>query len=147
MANFQMSESVEINRPAGAVFHYVADVSQAPEWRPSVSVRDFSGEPMVVGSSWSEVTKFMGRDMVVNMEVTGLEENRQCSLRMDGGVVSGNMTWDFNPGTDDSSTFALSFDGEVTGWLASLASGLIRNQAQKDMKRDLANLKAKLESS
>lgn len=54
---------------------------------------------------------------------------------------------DFEPLTTESSTFTLSFDGELSGWFASLASGLLRNQARKDMQRDLANLKAKLESS
>ena len=147
MAKFQMSDSIEINRRAGAVFDYVTDVEQAPKWRPGLSVRDFSGEPFAVGSTWNDVTKFMGRDMVVNIEVMALEAGRNCEMKMDGGVVSGNLTWDFSPGTDDSSTATLSFDGEMSGWLAGLASGLIRNQAEKDMKRDLANLKSNLESS
>jgi carbon monoxide dehydrogenase subunit G len=117
------------------------------EWRPGVSAQDFSGEPFTVGSNWNDVSNFMGRNMVVKFEVTALEAGRHFETKMDGGVVSGNNTWDFHPGPGDSSTATLSFEGEVSGWLAGLASGLLRNQAQKDMKKDLANLKAKLESS
>ena len=148
MAAIQMSESVEINRPAGTVFQYVTDVKKATEWRPGLNdVRDFSGEPFTVGTSWSDVSKFMGRDIVVNIEVTNLQEGRQANLKMDGGVVSGNMTWEFSPVTDNSSTFTLSFDGDATGWLGRLASGVIRNQAAKDFKTDSAKLKSILESS
>ena len=85
--------------------------------------------------------------MVVKFEITALEAGRQCNVTMDGGVVSGNMTWDASPASDDGSIFTLSFDGEVSGWMAGLAKGLIRNQAGKDMKSDLANLKTNLESS
>ena len=147
MANFQTSESVEINRPAGTVYNYVTDISQATSWRPNLTVRDFSGEPVEVGSTWHDVTKFMGREMVINVEVTGLEAGQYFEMKQEGGVVSGNITWNFSPSTDDSCTATLNFDGELSGWLASLGSGLLRNQAEKAMKRDLANLKSDLESN
>ena len=148
MAQFQISHSVAINRPAETVFQYILDVTKATEWRPSLdAIRDFSGEPIAVGTTWVEVSKFMGRDMLVNLAVTAMEEGRQANLKMEGGGVSGNMVWAVSPDTDESSTFMLSFDGEVTGWLGRLGTGLIRRQADKDMTSDLANLKSKLESS
>ena len=147
MAKFQISESIDINRPPETVYQYVTDISQAPSWRPNLSVRNFSGEPVEVGTTWSDVTKFMGRDMVVDVEVTALETDRYCEMKQEGGVLSANTTWNISPGADDSSAFTLSFDGEVSGWLAGLASGILRNQAQKAMKRDLANLKSNLESN
>jgi carbon monoxide dehydrogenase subunit G len=146
MAKFQISETIEINRPAETVFQYLTDVPQAPSWRPNLSVRDFSGEPFEVGTTWAEVTKFMGREVVVNFEVTALEAGRHFETKQEGAGVSGNLDWNVSPGTDDSSTFTLSFDGELSGWIASLATGMLRNQAQKDMKRDLTNLKSNLES-
>ncbi len=147
MAEFQISESIEINRPAEAVFKCLTDISQAPSWRPNLSIRDFSGEPFMVGTTWSEVTKFMGREVVVNFEVTDLEAGQHFVTKQEGAGVSGNLDWNISPGTDGGSTFTLSFDGVLSGWIASLATGMLRNQAQKDMKRDLANLKSKLESS
>lgn len=147
MAKFQISESITINRPAETVFQYVIDVTKATEWRPSLEeIRDYSGPPFGVGTTFREVSKFMGREMVVDLTVTAMDEDRQADLRMEGGGVSGDMVWAVSPDTDDSSTFTLSFDGEVTGWLGRLGTGLIRRQAQKDMTSDLANLKASLES-
>lgn len=147
MAQFQVSHSVAISRPADTVFQYVIDVPKHTEWRPSLdAIRDFSGQPVAVGSTWVEVSKFMGRDMTVNFTVTTLEDGRQANIKMDGGSVSGDMVWAVSPDTDESSTFTLSFDGEVTGWLGRLGTGLIRRQADKDMPGDLANLKSKLES-
>ena len=147
MAKFQISESVDINRSAETVFQYVNDLSQATAWRPQISIRDFSGEPFEVGTTWNEVTNFMGREMVVSFEVTALEAGRGCEMKMDGGAVIGSTTWDISPISDESSTANLSFDGAVTGWMMGLASGLLRNQAQKDMKKDLGNLKSTLESA
>ncbi len=123
MAKFQVSESIDINRPAETVFKYLTDISQAPSWRPNLSIRDFSGEPFDVGTKWSEVTKFMGRDMVVDFEVTGLEAGRKIITRQEGSGVSENLAWNLNVGPDDSCTFTLSFDGELSGWIASLVSG------------------------
>jgi carbon monoxide dehydrogenase subunit G len=84
--------------------------------------------------------------MVVDFEVTALEDGRCFETKQEGAGVSANLTWSISPIADDSSTFTLSFDGELSGWLAGLASGLLRNQAQKDMKRDLANLKSNIEA-
>ena len=148
MAQFQVSHSIKIDRPAETVFQYALDLNKATEWRPSLdAVRDYSGEPVSVGTSWVEVSKFMGRDMLVNFEITALEEGRQANVEMDGGVVTGKMVWAATPDTEESSTFTLSFDGEVTGWLGRLGSRLIRRQADKDMTGDLANLKSNLEAS
>jgi len=147
MAKFQISESVEINRPSQTVFQYVSNVSQHPSWRPNLTIRDYSGDPIAVGSTWSEVTKFMGREMIVNHEVAVLEPGRTIKMKQEGSGVTGFIAMDVAPNTDDSSTFTLNFDGELTGWIASLAVGILRNQAKKDMKRDLGNLKSTLESS
>jgi carbon monoxide dehydrogenase subunit G len=146
MAEFKLTESVEINRPAADIFQYVNDISRTPEWRPGVVIRDLTGEPLAIGSSWSEVTKFLGREMTVSFEVTAMDQDRQCVMKMDGGTVVGDTTWDFSPGAEGGTTATLSFDGHTSGWMAGLASGLMRNQAAKDMKKDLASLKSLLES-
>lgn len=147
MASFQITNSIGINRSAEAVFQYATKITEAPSWRPNLTVKDFSGDPLEIGSTWNDVTKFMGRDMVVKHKVTALEQGRRYEVKQDGGGASGIMTMSFSPDTDDSSTVTLSFDGEISGWLAGLAAGLLRSQAEKSMKRDLANLKSNLESS
>jgi carbon monoxide dehydrogenase subunit G len=147
MAQFQISHSVAINRPAETVFQYALNVTKATAWRDLDAIRDFSGEPVAVGTTWVEVSKFMGREMLVNHAVMAMEEGRQATVKMDGGVVTGNMVWAASADTEESSTLTLSFDGEVTGWLGRLGTGLIRRQADKGMTSELANLKSKLESS
>lgn len=148
MAEFQISNSVKIDRPAETVFQYITDVPNHTEWRPGLeAVRDYSGPPFVVGTTFSEVSKFMGREMVVDLEVVTIEEGLRADLRMEGNGVSGNLVWAVSPDTEDSSTFTLSFGGEVSGWLGRLGTGLIRRQAEKDMATDLDSLKARLESA
>lgn len=147
MAKFEISHSIEIDQPAETVFQYVTDVSQAHDWRPNLSIKEFSGEPFGVGTTWREVTNFMGRDMEIQVEVTELEAGRHCKMKQEGGPVSGSVTWDIRADTADSCTARLSFDGEISGWLAGLASGMLRGQAQKAMERDLGNVKSNLEAS
>lgn len=147
MAEINVSESISINRPAEAVFQYITDMARHTEWRPSLEeIRDYSGPPFAVGATFSEVSKFMGREMVVDLEVTAVEDGRRADVRMDGGAVTGAMVWEVSPDTDESSTFTLSFDGEISGWIGRLGSGLVRRQAKKDMTSDLGNLKTILES-
>lgn len=148
MANFKVSESIEINCPSETVFQYVTEISKQSEWRPTIVIRDFSGDPFEVGTTWSEVSQFMGREVVVHHEVIALEAGRLCEMQQDTtGLLSGKIAFGFKSVAENKSEFTLSFDGDISGWMAGLASGMMRSQAQKAMKRDLASLKSKLESS
>lgn len=146
MAKFQMSKSVEINRSAEAIFQYLSDISQVGSWRPNVTIKEYSGDPFGIGSTWDDVTTFLGRDMVTKTEVTAVEPGRGYTMKQETNGFAGYATWTITPGSGDSCTATLSFEGETSGWMAGLASGLIRNQAQQSMERDLGNLKANLEA-
>jgi uncharacterized protein YndB with AHSA1/START domain len=97
MAKFQTSESVEINCPAGTVFQYVTDISQATLWRPNISVRAYSDDPFAVGATWNDITKFMGRDMTVNVEVAALEVGQHIEMKQEGEDILRKRDLEFQP--------------------------------------------------
>ncbi len=146
MARFQISQSVEIDKPAETVYQFVTDLSKTNLWRPNVVNKDISEDSLSVGMTWVEASKFLGREVEVKNEVRELEAGRHCRIKIEGGVVSGENTWEFQPISESQCITTLSFEGEISGWLASLAGGVLRNQAGSNMKKDLASLKSNLET-
>lgn len=147
MAQFQISHAIEIDRSAATVYRYVTDLSQVTAWRPTIKRIDYDPDtPFAVGATWREYTSFLGRDIVAHHEVTALEVDRGFTMKQDAGGFAGYATWTFTPSGDDSCVAALSFEGELSGWFATLAAGLLTSQGRKALTRDFANLKASVES-
>jgi uncharacterized protein YndB with AHSA1/START domain len=147
MAKFEIGHSIEIDRSAATVYRYVTDLSQVTVWRPGVKRIDYDPDtPFAVGSTWDEYTSFLGRDVVAHHEVTALEADRGFTMKQGTDGFAGYATWTFTPTGDNNCVAALSFDGELSGWLASLAAGLMTSQGKKGMTRDFDNLKASMES-
>jgi uncharacterized membrane protein len=147
MGSFTISETVEINCSKEALYKFVMNIESLPEWSNAiVAVRDFSGAPLGVGSTWVDVSKFMGREFSSNNEVVELNEGNNCVYKIDGSAFEGLNKFAVGTTEDGKATFTLSADGEMKSFLASLAKPLLRNQAGSQMRKDLANLKSVMEA-
>ena len=147
MAKFSVSVSSEINCSRETLAQFVLDVPNIPQWSSAfVAIRDFSGEPIGLGSTWQAVSKFMGAEFVSDNEVIEFEEGRLCVLYVDGGAFTGTNTWTFDSTEDGRSVFTIRGQGEMKSFLTSLAIPLIRSQAQNQMRSDIQNMKAILEA-
>ncbi len=146
MGAFTISETVDINCSKEALYEFVMNIEGLPEWSKAiVAIRDFSGAPIGVGSTWVDVSKFMGREFSSNNEVVELNEGNYCVYKIDGSAFDGQNTFAVGS-TEDGASFTLSADGETKGFLAALATPLLRNQTQSMMRKDLANLKSIIEA-
>ncbi len=68
--------SLVINRPVEKVFAFVNDSENAPQWRSSVlESRQTSEGPTCVGTTLTEVIRFLGRRIESTFEVTEYEPN------------------------------------------------------------------------
>lgn len=77
----KLSSSVVIERPAEEVFAVVSDFSRNPEWQRGMKSARWTSEPPVgVGSTYEQVAKFLGRDVVTTFEVTSLEPGRSITI-------------------------------------------------------------------
>jgi hypothetical protein len=147
MAKISVSASSEINCSLETLAQFVLDIPNIPQWSGAfVTVRDFSGQPVGLGTTWQAVSKFMGREFVSDNQVIAFKEGRLCVLSVDGGVFTGTNTWIFEGTEDGRAIFTIRGEGEMKSVLTSLAIPLIRTQAQNQMLSDIQNMKAILEA-
>jgi hypothetical protein len=147
MAKISVSASSEINCSPETLAQFVLDVPNIPQWSSAfVAVRDFSGAPVGLGTTWQAVSKFMGREFVSDNKVIEFEEGRLCVCSVDSSAFFGRNTWAFDSTEDGRAVFTLSAEGETKGFLGSLAGPAFRSQAQSQMNSDIQNMKAILEA-
>ena len=140
--------SVEIARPPEEVFPYVTDPSRLVEWQDSVvSSRSEEGGPPRVGSRAAVIRRIGRVERAMTFELTELSPPRSWAVRGVDGPIRGIVNGAIEP-LDESArsrvTIELDFEGHGIGKL--LVPLVVRRQAQKEMPRNLQNLKQRLES-
>jgi uncharacterized protein YndB with AHSA1/START domain len=140
--------TIEIARPPEEVFAYVTDASRLAEWQESVvSARAEGGGPPTVGSKAVTTRKIGRRERAMTMEMTNISPPRSWAIRgIDGpvrGVVNGTVE-PLDDGSRSRVTIELDFEGHGLGKL--LVPLVVHRQAQKEMPRNLQNLRERLES-
>ena len=140
--------SIEIARPPGEVFAYVADPSRLPEWQESVvSARVEGGGPPAEGSKATTIRRIGPREQTMTMEMTSISPPTNWAIRgIDGpvrGIVNGTVE-SVDDGPRSRVTIELDFEGHGLGKL--LVPLVVRRQAQKELPNNLQILKERLES-
>ncbi|HVE46304.1 MAG TPA: SRPBCC family protein [Acidimicrobiales bacterium] len=139
--------SIEIARPPGEVFAYVVDPSRLAEWQDSVvSSHTEGGGPPAVGAK-AVTTRRVGRaERKMTMEMTKVDPPRSWAVRgIDGpvrGIVDGTVE-PLDDGTRSRVRIELDFEGHGLGKL--LVPLVVRRQAERELPRNVQNLKARLE--
>ena len=136
MGAFTISETVEINSSKEALFEFVMNIESLPEWSNAIgAIRDFSGAPIGVGSTWVDVSKFMGREFSSTNEVVEFDQGNYCVYKIDGSAFEGVNKFAVASTEDGQATFTLSADGETKGFLAGLATSILRGQVHSQMRK------------
>lgn len=140
--------SIEVARPPGEVFAYVTDPSRLAEWQESVvSAHMEGGGPPAEGSKATTKRRVGPREQTMTMEMTNMDPPTRWAIRgIDGpvrGIVNGTVE-SLDDGPRSRVTIELDFEGHGVGKL--LVPLVARRQAQKEMPRNLRNLKERLES-
>jgi uncharacterized membrane protein len=138
-----IEKSVVIDKPIEQVFALVSDGSQAPRWQGGLEAVE--GPTDVVGSQFTEVRKFMGREMRSTLEVTAFEPDTRWSARVLKGPVPYEVTVQLEP-QDGSTRLTTRIDGEPTGFF-KMAEGMVKSQLEKSIEEDVQRLKQVLEGA
>ncbi len=137
--------SIEIRRPVEAVFAFVSDPRNEPQWEETVKeVRVTPDGPPAVGTQVTKVGSFLGVKLEATNELTALVPNRSLSFKGTSGPASMKATMRFEAvgeGTRLSGTFQVE-----PGGLFKMAGPLFASQAKKQMEADLQRLKELLEA-
>ncbi len=133
-----------IRRPVEAVFDFVADGENCPQWRPGVlDIKRISGNG--VGTTYRQgVRGPMGRRIAADYRVTVLEPNRVLAFETIAGPVRPRGRYEFEP-HNGSTRLTFSLETELSGLTRLLMGSMVsRTMASEVMTLD--NLKRILEA-
>jgi uncharacterized membrane protein len=132
---------VTIERPVAAVFAYVADVRNLPEWQESAVAAEWI-EP---GRCFREHRTLLGRTAETEMEVTAFEPERRFDVRAVTGPVRFEIRHAFAQANDGT---RVRVNAEAkTGGALRFAAAMAKSQVERQFRSDLERLKRVLEKS
>lgn len=130
---------VTIDRPVAAVFAYVTDVRNVPEWQESAE----SAEWIEQGRRFRERRQFMGRAAELELEVTALERERRFDVRTVNSPVTFEIRHSF-AAVERGTRVRVHGEAKLGGALR-LGAGLAKRQAERQFRSDFDRLKQTLE--
>ena len=140
-----MTASIEINRPAAAVFDYIANMELNTTWQAGMRECQVTSEPpLAVGSTYEQVAAFMGRSIRSSFVVTALEPGRSITIETVESTFPITVTRTVEPLGDDQSRATARIEGGPGGILGLLAP-LMKRMAQRSVRGDYRRLKSLLE--
>ena len=108
----RVEESIEIDRPLKAVFDYVSDVLNYPEWMAhALEVRKDTQGPPQQGERFTLAIKSVGRRFETPYQRTSYEANRQFTDRAVGGPIPNPAVGEYLSGGAHSDTLDASRGG------------------------------------
>ena len=138
-----VESSVVINKPVAEVFAFVTDNANSIKWQGGVEAVIPDGPPNVVGSKYTEVRKFIGRDMKSTLQVTAFEPNVKWAAKVLTGPVPYEVTAAFEA-AGGGTKFSTRVVGEPKGFF-KMAEGMLKGQLQTSLDEDGRRLKKLLE--
>ena len=80
-----VEKSVQIDKPVAEVFAYVTSYEQVTKWQGGVEAVESESGVNAVGEKYTEVRKFLGREMKTTLEITEFEANARWAVKaLDG---------------------------------------------------------------
>jgi uncharacterized membrane protein len=133
----RFSNTITIDRPASAVFAYLAELENLPRWNYAISeTRKLSEGPTGVGSRYLQV-RTLPRPSEETLEITGFEPDRRLAVRGAFGPLSGEATYVLEPaGAATSLTNAMDLDAKgALSLVAPLATARVRAAVAENLTR------------
>jgi polyketide cyclase/dehydrase/lipid transport protein len=136
-----------IARNVGEVWEYVCDVGRWPQWAPTVLecwVR--GGGPLQPGSRVDQRAKDLGRTHPRSQEVTAVEAPRYVAFAGTLGPSASRWAMELKP-VDDRQTDALMWVEVDLAGVMRAVPGLLKGSIQRVSDREMAAIKAAVESA
>lgn len=135
---------VLIDSPPKAVFDALTDVAHQSKWaRGPIKIQNLSQNPVKLGSTWRQSTKFLGKKLEGDVRVNIFEPNHKFGYRSKKPTKEQYIYTLAPDGNETKLTFTVDFDPDG---LFNQDIPEISNSLRESMSRDIGNLKARLES-
>jgi len=140
-----MQARIDIDRPAGEVFDFVADQTNGPRWQDGLhEVRRITPGPVGVGTEHVFARRFAGMNIESRNRYTAYEPGRFVAFEIPSGMITGEASYLVEPTGANASRLIGAVDFRVSG-LAGLATPVLSRVFERDMKKNMATLKDILE--
>lgn len=141
----KLDSTIEIHRPADEVFAVVSDFSRNPEWQRGMKSARWTTEPPTrVGSTYQQVARFLGRNVVTAFEVVAYEPGRSVSIESRESSFPIRVTRSVEPLGPDRSRVSAHIVGEPRSFFR-LIGPLLRLLAERSVRGDYVRLRRLLE--
>jgi uncharacterized protein YndB with AHSA1/START domain len=140
-----VEKSILINKPVKEVFDFVTADGSYKTMQPDISEVIEHGPRNTVGSSYTEVRKFMGQELRTTLEVTTFEPNVKWVSKVIKGPVFYELTVTYEP-SNGGTKFTTKMTGETKGFF-KLAENVVVSQLEKTIAESNQRLKDLLEKS
>lgn len=138
-----IEKTIFINKPVEEVFAFVTAEGNYKKIQSGVLEVIEHGPRNTVGSSFTEVRKFMGQEMRTTMEVTAFEPNAKWVGKVIKGPVPYEVTITYEA-SNGGTKYTTKVIGEPKGFF-KLAEGVVASQLEKSLEEDGQRLKELLE--
>ena len=138
---------IVIARPAEVVAAYAADPANAPAWYDNIASATWqTGPPLRTGSRIAFTAHFLGRHLAYTYEVTDYTPAERLVMQTAQGPFPMETTYTWQAIDDRSTRMTLHNRGELAGF-AKLSAPLMAIAIRRANRKDLANLRALLETA
>jgi carbon monoxide dehydrogenase subunit G len=137
--------TISIMKPVEDVYAYTSDPNKTSEWQSGVESVEYPEGTPKVGTQFTEVRKFMGREMNTTLEITALEPNVKYAAKTLTGPISYEVIVTFEK-EGEGTKMTTVIEGE-TGGFFKLAEGMVAKQLKKSVEESGQRLKSLLEGS
>lgn len=146
MANIHVSISTVVNHPIAETFETMTNPDTLSQWFTLIDgIRDYSGEPIIVGLKYKTVGNFVGREIISDCEVLQYDAPNLIVFQSESKALFATHTWRYQA-VDAGTQVSIKLEGKTKGFFGSLAMPLLGGQLEKDMARDLQCFKQLIES-
>ena len=129
------------------VWAYICDVGRWPEWAPTVlECRVHGGGPLQPGSRVEQRAKDLWRTHRRSQEVTAVEAPRSLAFAGPMGPSSARWGMELEPMGDGQTIATMWIEVDLAGIMRG-APGLLRGSVQRVSDREMAAIKAAVESA
>ena len=140
--------SAEVNRSAPEVFAYATDPARFHEWQAGVveGHLDANEQPPAVGTRCLTTRRIGGANRSSTSVITHLDPPRTWGVRGIDGPIRAFVDVNVEPVTAGRCRLTISVDFQGVGIGKVLVPLLVRRQAEREMPRNVATLKRRVET-
>ena len=138
--------TVVIERPVEEVFAFTTDPHNESLWQStSLETEQMTEGEVDVGTTFRNISKFLGRRIESTYQVTVNEPPRKQCVRITSGPLPGAACYFYEPADGGNTRFTQTFETDVGGFF-KLAEPLVARAIRRQMEADMATLKDLLEA-